>query len=75
MYFFRLQPWYGPITEEEGLRGIYGVLPALVQANRRDTKGYPGSSVKNGDVQGYGVNPWYEASQSSYLFFAVADVT
>ena len=20
MYFYRLQPWYGPITEEEGLQ-------------------------------------------------------
>ena len=28
----------------------------------------PAFLSKNGDVQGYGVNPWYEASQSSYLF-------
>ena len=41
----------------KGLCGVYGVLPAFDQANRRDTKGFPGFSAKNVDVQGYGVNP------------------
>ena len=49
-------------------------LPTLVQANRRDTKGYPGFSVENdmlrvnGLVLGGGLPTFV-------LIFAVADVT
>ena len=57
-----------------GLMRRLRCLPTLVQANRRDTKGYPGFSVENdmlrvnGLVLGGGLPIFV-------LIFAVADVT
>ena len=42
-------------------------LPALVQADRRGTKGYPGFPVKNGLLMVKGLD-LEAASPSSYLF-------
>ena len=42
-------------------------LPALVQANGRDTKGYPGFSVENDMLRVNGL-VLRAASASSYLF-------
>ena len=42
-------------------------LPTLVQANRRDTKGYPGFSVENDMLRVNGL-VLRAASASSYLF-------
>ena len=70
-YFFSFT---GIIWAHNWRGGLLRCLPTLVQANRRDTKGYPGFSVENdmlrvnGLVLGGGLPIFV-------LIFAVADVT
>ena len=41
MYFFRLLPGYGPLTEEESLRGVYGVCRHWLRPIDGIRKGIP----------------------------------